>query len=149
MGFLSKMKNKLTGGGAKVTITAEATDVRSTIKIDVTAEIKDAPIDITQVYLWVKSVESISVPERELGSEATRGVNIERDIFARQEFQISGAETLNGGQTYNWSYEFQLPEGNLQPSYMGEFARHEWLFQVGLDAKGNDPDSGWQVCELK
>ena len=157
MGFFDKIKaaaNKLTGGGAKVTITIEGTDVKSTIKVNVTAEIKDAPIEIKKVYLWVKSVEKINIPRNEmqkgvsLGEKPDHGVNIEKDVFTKQEFEISGAETLQGGQTYNWSYEFQLSTGNINPSYQGRFARHEWLFQVGLDAKGNDPDSGWQMFKL-
>ena len=121
--------------------------------MNVTAEVKDSPIDIKKVYLWVKSVEKINIPKNELqgvsiGEQAGHGAKVEKDIFTRQEFQISGEETLESNKTYNWSYEFQLSTGNINPSYHGRFARHEWLFQVGLDAKGNDPDSGWQIYKL-
>ncbi len=77
-----------------------------------------------------------------------QSVNIDHDVFNQQEFVISPAQTLEGGKTYNWTHELTLPS-HATPSYTGKYANHEWRFYVGLDAKGNDPDSGWVTATLK
>lgn len=152
MGFFDKVKgmaNKITGGGATVTLNIEGTSVKDVVKVNVTATVKEAPIEVTKVYLWVKSIERVNIPRNEMPSNQNQqGVNIEKDIFLRQEFEIAPAQTLEGGQTYNWSYELTLSGANVMPTYIGKFANHEWQFLVGLDAKGNDPDSGWVTHQL-
>jgi len=141
MGFF----DKLTGGGAKVTLTVEATTVRDVIKVNVNAVLKDSPMPISKVYLYVKSVENINVPQREMpGTQQNQvsDLNLNIEIFKQQEFVVAQAQTLEGGKTYNFPFEFTLPQ-NVTPTYMGRYTNHEWYFYAGLDAKGNDPDSGW------
>ncbi len=154
MGFFDKVKaaaNKLTGGGAKVTVSVEGSEVKGPIKVHVNAEIKDAPIDIKKVYLWVKSEERIDIPKndlpREMRESANFGVKLSNEKFLKKEFVVADAQTLEGKQTYNWTYDLQL-SGDLTPTYKGRNAHHDWMFYVGLDAKGNDPDSGWQSFPL-
>ncbi|MDP1803264.1 MAG: hypothetical protein Q8L81_18020 [Bacteroidota bacterium] len=154
MGLFDKIKNianQVTGGGAKVSIIVEGTSVKEKIKVNVTAVVKDAPLPIEKVYLYVRSVERINISRDKLpgGSDKNpQNVSLDHDVFNKQEFVVSPAQTLDGGKTYNWTYEVSLPE-NATPSYTGKYANHEWQFYVGLDAKGNDPDSGWVTVTLK
>ena len=78
---------------------------------------------------------------------AAFGLNLSNDRFPKKEFVVAEAQTLEGKQSYTWSIDIKL-DGDVVPSYNGHFANHEWLFYVGLDAKGNDPDSGWQKFDL-
>jgi hypothetical protein len=155
MGFFDKVKgavNKLTGGGAKVTLSVNGNELNGTLNVAVNAEIKDNPIEIKKVYLWVKSQEKIDIPKNSLPSNlrehATFGLNLTNDKFPKKEFVVAEAQKLEGKQTYNWSIDIRL-DGNTVPSYNGQFASHEWLFLAGLDCSGNDPDSGWQKFDLK
>jgi len=154
MGFFNKVKgavSKLTGGGAKVTVSVNGNELRGNLNVTVNAEIKDNPIEIQKVYLWVKSVEKIDIPKNSLPQKmresATFGLNLSNDKFPKKEFVVAEAQTLEGKKSYNWSIDIKL-DGGVVPSYNGHFANHEWLFYAGLDAKGNDPDSGWQKFDL-
>ena len=166
MGFFNKLKsmaNTLTGGAADVSISIEGTDAKSPITVHITAKVGDSPLKIDKVYLLVKSIESIDIPSHHLNNNSGftsnfdndnnnnhhhQNVDVDYEIFAEKEFKIADAQTLDANQTYNWTYEFTLNGGNIKPTYHGKFAEHKWVFQVGLDARGNDPDSGWQAFEL-
>ncbi len=154
MGFFSKVKGavgKLTGGGAKVTVSVNGNALKSDLNVSITAEIKDNPLEIKKVYLWVKSVEKINIPKNSLPANlrehATFALTLSTDKFQRKEFVVAEAQTLEGKQSYTWSIDIRL-DGDTVPSYNGLYANHEWLFYAGLDAKGNDPDSGWQKFDL-
>ncbi len=154
MGFLNKIKgavNKLTGAGAKVSVFVNGNDLKGDLNITVNAEIKDNPIEVKKVYLWVKSVEKINIPKNSLPSNmkenATFGLDLSNENFLKKEFVVAEAQTLEGKQTYTWTIDIKL-DGTTVPSYNGRFANHEWLFYAALDAKGNDPDSGWQKFDL-
>lgn len=154
MGFFDKIKNavnKITGGGATVTIAITGDKLDQPIKVDITAVVKDAPLEISKVYLRVKSAELVSIPKKELpGDNQNFDLNLEKEMYKVEEFVVAQAQTLEAKQTYNWSYEITLkPNLNPRPTYIGQYVSHEWLFYAGLDAKGNDPDSGWQSHELK
>jgi len=141
MGFF----DKLTGGGAKVTLTVEGTTVKDVIRINANVVLKDSDMQISKVYLYVKSVEHVNVPRREMPSTQNQqpmDLDLNVEIFKQQEYVIAQAQTLKGGATLNFPYELTLPQ-NVTPTYMGRYTSHEWYFYVGLDAKGNDPDSGW------
>ena len=55
---------------------------------------------------------------------------------------IAGQQTLEGGQTYTFEGEIRLPAG-VSGTYRGKHIAHNIQVQGGLDAPGNDPDSGW------
>ena len=154
MGFLNKVKgavNKLTGGGAKVSVSVNGNELKGDLNITINAEVKDNPIEIKKVYLWVKSVEKINIPKNSLPSNlkehASFGLDMSTDKFPKKEFVVAEAQNLEAKQGYTWTIDIKL-DGAVVPSYNGHYANHEWLFYAGLDAKGNDPDSGWQKFDL-
>ncbi len=154
MGFLNKLKgavSKLTGGGAKVTVFVNGNDIKETLNITINAEVKDNPLEVKKVYLWVKSTEKIEIPKdslpQNLRESANFGLTLSNDLFPKKEFIVAEAQNLDAKQTYTWNIDIKLDAGAI-PSYNGHFANHEWLFYAGLDVKGNDPDSGWQKFNL-
>lgn len=153
MGFFDKVKsmaNKVTGGGAKVTLSFDGGKLGEPVKVTITAVVKDAPIEIKKVYLRVKSVEKINIPKNEMPLNNNQaGVSVEKEVYTRQEFEVASAQTLEGGQTYTWTYDVTINDPQAMPSYFGKFVSHEWVFFGALDAKGNDPDSGWVPQVLK
>jgi hypothetical protein len=154
MGLFDKIKsiaNQVTGGAAKITLTVEGTDVKSPIKLHITAVVKDANLAIEKVYARAKSIERIRIPRQNLpgGSEKhPHDIDVSHDVFQNLEFVVSPAQMLEGGKTYTWTHELKLPS-HANPSYIGKFSHHEWVFYAALDAKGNDPDSGWVTSVLK
>jgi len=152
MGFFDKVKsavNKVTGGGAKVTITCEGDKLNEPVKVHITAVIKDAPLECSKVYVRVKSVERVTIPKKEINPNPQFDIHLEKEIFNVMEFEAAPAQTLEGGQTYNWTYEVNIPQGpNVKPTYIGNYVSHEWVFYAALDIKGNDPDSGWVAHTL-
>lgn len=154
MGLWDKVKsvaNKITGGGAKVHISVEGNQLKGPVKVSITAEVKDAQLEVSKVYLYVKSVENARIARSELprvnGQQPLMDLHLERDIFQKMEFQVAGPQTLSANQVYNWTYTFEIP-GNPSPTYNGHYVSHEWKVLAGLDVSGNDPDSGWQVVGL-
>jgi len=152
MGFFDKVKGmagKLTGNTATVTLSVEGTSVKDTIKVNINATVKDAAIDVTKVYLYVKSVEKVNIPKNEMPQDHQHSpVSIEKEVFHQQEFTVAPAQKLEAGQSYSWTYELKLSGANIMPTYFGKYVSHEWEFYAGLDTKGNDPDSGWVAHQL-
>ncbi len=154
MGFLKKLKgavSKITGGGANVSVFVNGNDISETLNITVNVEVKDSPLKVQKVYLWVKSVEKITIPKdslpQYLREQANLGLSLSTDRFPKKEFIVAETQTLEAKQSYTWNIDIKLNSGAV-PSYNGHFANHEWLFYAGLDVKGNDPDSGWQKFDL-
>jgi len=152
MGFFSKLVNKITGGGAKVTLTADSPKLNGTFKVNVKAVVSDNDIQIEKVYLYLRSIEKTRVRNVDFPATATqssqkRDVNGEEEV-SKSEFVVAPAQTLTGKQEYNWSVDIQLPP-NAMPTYTGKNAWYDWELKAGLDAPGNDPDSGWVRIEVK
>lgn len=151
MGFLSNLKNKMTGGGAKVTLQVENPKLNSPFKVIVSAAVSGSDLDIKKVYIYLKSVEKTTVRNVDTissdGSRFKKDVHGEEILYPQTEFVISGPETLKANETYTWSKEISVSGGGLQ-TFKGRYAVHEWQLLAGLDAPGNDPDSGWLVVDL-
>ena len=151
MGFLSNLKNKLTGGGAKVSLEIENPNRQNSFNVTVSASVADSDMEIKKVYLFIKSVEKATVRNVKVmrfdgsGTEE-KDVTGEYEPVPQNEVVIAGAQTLKAGQQYKWTYEINMQ--GAQPTYNGVYAKHEWYFLAGIDAPGNDPDSGWLLVNL-
>ncbi len=138
MGFLDKMKsmkNAVTGGGAKVFIICDNFSQEEPFEITVRAEIKDANIKISKVYLDVVGSEVISIRDSE-------GVYNSNSDTVSTRFNIADAEVLNANEVYEWKAMIELPQDS-PAIYYGNDCSHTYKAKAGLDAPGNDPDSGW------
>jgi hypothetical protein len=149
MGFFKNLVNKMTGGGAKVFAEAVNPALCEPFEIKVTANVSDADLKIDKVYLYIKAVERVVVRDFDIEMDGRRKVE---DVFGesetyRNEIIVSGPQTLQANQSYEWTVQVELPN-NVLPTYLGNNAWHEWEIYAGLDAAGNDPDSGWVKIEL-
>jgi hypothetical protein len=150
MGLFDKLKqaaNFVTGGGASVQVMPVAAEFDRTqpIKVRISAQIKDAPMEASAIYLNVRSKESVFL--RKTINGKTENINDDHTGYTHK-VQVSGPQTLEGGKSYDWEVEFTLPNHG-QPSFIGTMSKHTWEVMGGLDVKGNDPDSGWVEIKVR
>lgn len=143
MGFMDKlksMKNMVTGGGAKISLQVDgAVSPGEKVAVVVRCQVEGAAISATKVYVAARAVETVNLVREQRG-ERDR-VHDTETTFS-QEFTIHGAVALPANSTHEWRGEITLPT-NVQPTYRGKHAKHEWEFLAAIDVAGNDPDSGW------
>src|SRR3990172_3375379 len=122
MGFLDKLKgavNAVTGGSAKVTMDFQPA----------TAFPGDAVLAKISVQSTGAEVKSKGVFVDLLGTEH---VNIKKPSV-EQSFQLAPDFVLAANETKLFEGTITLPS-NLQPSYQGPFARHEWTIRGRVEA---------------
>ena len=145
MSFMDKLKNavsSITGGGAKVSVTVDKPSREVPFTVKVKATVADQDLPISRVYVKLSGLEKVVVHNVRDG-DFTHDVTDSNNTF-EQEFNIAEAQTLKAKQEYEWEAQVEFPK-NAPPSYQGRNATHELRVLAGLDAKGNDPDSGWIV----
>ena len=142
----------MTRGGADLTLSISDESIAG-FTVNAKAFIKDADVKIDKVYCKVRSTEEVTARDVDLARDENGSVIQVREdvqhseITFQQEFVVTGGETLSSGQEYNWSTNIELPS-SVWPTYQGRNAQHRWEVFVGLDAMGNDPDTGWVQLEL-
>lgn len=153
MSLFSKMKNFVTGGGAEVAVAAIEPILGAPFQVNIHAKIHDADIEIKCVYLKVVSLESVVIKDVEIAriideKMETVRKDIEKTTTVHdQKIKVSGEQVLKANKEYDWVTTVTLPE-NALPSFIGITAKHEWKIMAGLDAPGNNPDSGWVTIHL-
>lgn len=148
MGLFNKLKNavnSITGGGAKVSVLVDSPSREAPFTVQVKAVVADQDLTISRVYVKLSGLEEVVVH------------NVRRENFTHdehesattfeQEFVIAGEQTLQAKQEYAWEAQVEFPKG-CPPTYRGRNAKHELRILAGLDAPGNDPDSGWLILAV-
>ena len=148
MGFFSKLKNAVTGGSARVHI--ETTDIvlGQPFEVKVTA-VADSDVKFSRVYVYVQSFEMAMVHEVPVAEPHGVVVQTVEGEFqtVNMQIDIAGPGTLAAGDEAEWVAEVELPD-NAMPSSQGETVGNHWRAMAGLDAFGNDPDTGWIEVEV-
>jgi len=150
MGFFKNIMNKITGGGAKVTIEVLEPKLDAPFTVKVTAVIGDSELKVSKVYLYIKEnehavVRNVEIPDSS-GGTTREDVEGDEEVY-RTEVIMSGPEVLEAKKTYEWTKEVSLP-ASAAPTFEGKYISHSWHFYAGIDAPGNDPDSGWIVVDI-
>ena len=134
----------ITGGAAKVQVEVGEATLGAPVFVRITA-LAEANVEIQGVYVLVRAHEEAEVRDVDYdyddGSRRIEYVRGHHQTFSSR-FDIAGAQSLESGQSYTWEGEFVIPDDN-NPSFDGHLIGHTWQLQAGLDAPGNDPDSGW------
>lgn len=156
MGFWDKVKSAgsaLTGNSADVKVFVNGEPILGEpFQITISAHMK-SDLKVNRIYLLMKAWEEVQAEDvdveyhnghQEVERELVRNVV---DTF-NQEFDVDGAQELQEGETYEWTIEVNVSADDHNGTYRGVQARHEWQLYAGLDAFGNDPDSGWVGFEI-
>jgi len=162
MGMFDKFKqmaNAVTGGGATVSVQLHPVNEAGAMPVVVTAVVGGTDVSVSSVYVKLRGLEVMQVdPKKALGRFRSQldgaeqlfrkgnTIEVKEESFETQ-VQLSGAESLSAGETYTWEGEVRLPAG-APGSFRSTHMRHSIQIQAGLDAPGNDPDSGWIDVEV-
>lgn len=156
MGFFDTIKGlgrAITGGGAKVQVNIAPATTKAPFRVSVQVQVADADIEVKNVYLLLRSQEEVRIDKKGLMRAVSANVRdalsdgrldgvVLREKTSDFRVNISGQATLKANQEYSFEAEVSLP-ADARPSYKGVKCDHVWSLQAGLDAFGNDPDSGW------
>lgn len=149
MGFLDKLKgavHAVTGGAATVEITyPDRVTAGAAVPVKVTVTSKGAEIKSKGVFVDFEGEERISISKKDdskLAEDYHRSVG-----HSKQEFQLCGEFVLGAGESKTLDGSITLA-ATLQPSFEGRHAKNLYQVRGRLEAKGNDPDSGWKVMRV-
>ena len=150
MGLLSKLKsavNFVTGGAAKVTIEYSPSTVfpGQTVNVKITATSTGGEVKSKGVFIDLHAVERVSVKKRE-------SADLDDDLHltmttTSEEQQIAEAFVLSKDETRVFEGMITMPN-NIQPSFNGQYVAHDWEIRGRVEAKGNDPDSGFKPLRV-
>lgn len=149
MGLLDKLKgavHAVTGGAATVEIQyAEKVNAGASVPVRVTCTSKGAEIKSKGVFVDFEGVEKVHIPKKE---EQKFNEDYHKQFsHSTQTFQLCGEFVLGAGATQVFEGHINLPP-TLQPSFDGRFVDNVYQIRGRLEAKGNDPDSGYKPIRV-
>ena len=148
MGFFSKLKNAVTGGGATIEVEISEVVVGEPFEVKVAVHAETA-LKFKRAYLYLQAFETAvvhKIPVADSNGVVVRTVEGEFQTV-NMDIDIAEGGELSAGDDVEWAVEVHLPEGSM-PSFQGETVGNHWRLMAGLDAFGNDPDSGWLDVEV-
>ena len=152
MGFWDKVKGAVqtvTGGGATVELAVGEATIGQGCSVRIEATVT-RDIEVSEVYVQIRAVEHAEVRDVDYdhgqGYQRIEYIQATHQTF-QQRFKISGPGTLTEGESYIWEGEFVIPD-SVNPTFAGHMISHDWQIMAGLDAYGNDPDSGWLAFDV-
>lgn len=150
MGLMSKLKGALsfvTGGAAKVTIEYSPATVfpGQSVNVKITATSTGSEVKSKGVFIDLHAVERVSVRKRE-------SADLDDDLHltmttTSEEQKIAEPFVLGKDETRIFEGVITMPQ-NIQPSFNGQYVAHDWEIRGRVEAKGNDPDSGFQPLRV-
>jgi len=145
MGLMDKLKGAVkavTGGAAKVTIEMSQPLAMpgDGIGVRVTVTSTGGEVKSKGVFVDLRGDERVSV-NKKASELLDQNLVLTRETFS-QAFQITGEFVLGAGETQTFEGQVVVPP-NVQPSFSGTFTEHQWQIRGRLEARGNDPDSGF------
>lgn len=149
MGLFDKLKaavNFVSGGAAKVSIEYSPTTAvaGSPINVKVTV-LASAEVKSKGIYIDLRAVEKVSVSKRD-SIQLEHDLNLSFETF-EQEFKIAEDFVIAKDETKVWEGSINIPP-NVEPSLNGKYVSHDWELRGRVEAKGNDPDSGFKPIKV-
>lgn len=124
------------------------------LRFNIQCEVKDADLSINKIYLNVKALEKVSIQNVQLAQQKEVEIGTRKEAFSSshqtfcEKFKILEPQVLKAKQTYQWDIEISLPQ-EINGTYHGYNAHHEWKAYAGLDIEGEDPVSEWITFEVR
>jgi len=146
MGLLDKLKtaaHAVSGGAARVSLEYEPSVVLAgeSLSVRVTVTSTGSQVKSGGVFVDLRAVETVRLP-----SGTATGVSLQTGKTTHtsfeQRYSIAPTFTLAPNETRVFEGQVRLPS-NVQPSFMGQYASHEWSIRGRAEMSGNDPDSGF------
>ena len=146
MGFLDKIKaagSAVTGGAAKVSLEYPHQPLKpgDSLAVKVTVVSIGKEVKSSGVFVDIYATE-----KGQLRCSHCRETTQIQMNTVKQAIPVGPAMVLQPNETKIFESTIQIPMG--QPTYNGQ-VNHEWTIRGRLDAFGNDPDSGFQVIQVR
>jgi len=146
MGFLDKIKSvgsAMTGGAAKVSLEYPHQPLKpgDPLAVKVTVVSMGKEVKSSGVFVDIHATEKGQFKCSRCGETTQIQMNT-----VKQAIPVGPAMVLQPNETKTFESTIQIPMG--QPTYNGQI-NHEWTIRGRLDAFGNDPDSGFQVIQVR
>lgn len=151
MGLLDRLKNAthaVTGGAARVSLeySPNVALPGDTVSVRITATSTGAEVKSGGVFVDLRAVETVLMPAVRVSSVDNPSTRSTYTSF-EQQFPLAPAFTLAPNETKVFEGQVRLPS-NVQPSFEGHFAQHEWSIRGRVELTGNDPDSGYLALRV-
>jgi hypothetical protein len=153
VGLFDKIKNKLTGDWADVTVDVASAARGGTMQATATVAVKEQAISIEGIVVELQCVEQIDIPNAHVhssfGSTSNSGTGraTSSEALFDVEVKAAPAQELAAGATLTAAATIDIPS-TAPPTFQGRYARYEWQVRARVEMGGNDPDSGWQSLHL-
>jgi sporulation-control protein spo0M len=146
MGFLDKIKavgSAVTGGAAKVSLEYPLQPLKpgDPLAVKVTVVSMGKEVKSSGVFVDIYATEKGQLKCSRCGEMTQIQMNT-----VKQAIPVGPAMVLQPNETKTFESTIQIPMG--QPTYNGH-VNHEWTIRGRLEAFGNDPDSGFQVIQVR
>lgn len=146
MGFLDKIKaagSAMTGGAAKVSLEYPHQPLKpgDPLAVKVTVVSMGKEVKSSGVFVDIYATEKGQLRCSRCGETTQIQMNT-----VKQAIPVGPAMVLQPNETKTFESTIQMPMGQL--TYNGQI-NHEWTIRGRLDAFGNDPDSGFQVIQVR
>lgn len=151
MGLLDKLKNAantVSGGAARISLEYEPKVALpgDTLSVRITATSSGSQVKSGGVFVDLRAIETVRLPAvRVAGTDSSSTRNSYTSY--EQQFPIAPAFTLAPNETRVFEGQVRLPS-NVQPSFEGHYAQHEWSIRGRAEMTGNDPDSGFVALRV-
>jgi hypothetical protein len=145
MGFLDKLKGAVqgvTGNAAKVTVefSPQFAYPGDTVSVRVTATSNGREVTSKGVFIDLLGLEEVKLRKKD-HRDLSDDLDVSRNTLEHSQ-QIAPAFVLAPNATAQFEGQFVVP-GASQPTYHGSYASHKNQLRARLEAKGNDPDTGY------
>ena len=148
MGMFDKLKNAVTGGAANVYVDVGEATRGEPFEVTVRAQAQNSDVKYDRVYLYVRGIEYVEVPDADLVRDNDGDVHRQHELVRASgttweyETNVAAAGVLGANQTEEWTVQVEIP-ATATPEYSGRFTDHSYKVFAGMDCFGNDPDSDW------
>lgn len=153
MGFLSNIKNMVTGGGADVILTIPEVDYGQDSNVNVSIKVKDAEIKSEELYLELQCNYHCNEMRIEYLDENKDSVvdKIKISLIPVIRKVDSKKRQVNSARSYRAlsTHEFPVKLMFDKPDFISSNNQIVWKANAGLAVTGNDPDSGWKDFNVK
>ncbi|MCP3136769.1 hypothetical protein [Pyxidicoccus xibeiensis] len=116
------------------------------VSVRLTVSSAGAQVKSGGVFVDLRAVETVRLPS---GTQSGVSLQTSKSSYTsfEQQFAIAPTFTLAPNETKVFEGQVRLPS-NVEPSFMGHYAQHEWAIRGRLEMTGNDPDSGFSAIRV-
>jgi hypothetical protein len=144
MAFLTRWKNRLTGGWADVDVEVSPAPAQlgADVRVTMTVVVKNVPIDVDGIIIEIRGGRERTV----ITADPDSGTYEKFDVLYSDQVKTAGAQQLAAASTHTFTATLPLPADAPHSK-----TRVEWQVQAILvmACVGHNPSSGWSHFSVR